>query len=147
MTCFTPTAPLPILILSPHTPRPVSARAQELWRVAERHSEKGDSVSDMVHWVERITNTDRAYFRLLWQERRTMGSAGQAQCLNRTADRRGQKLMDPQKHFYWDGNAEKRYTTATESKRYPFSERLKEGWFVFAAVRRSRAGYTARAQH
>jgi 3-hydroxyisobutyrate dehydrogenase len=38
-------------------PTPLSARGQELWQAAERFSEKGCSLSNMVRWVEHMTNT------------------------------------------------------------------------------------------
>jgi 3-hydroxyisobutyrate dehydrogenase len=39
-------------------PAPVSALARELWEAAERHSEKGSSISNMVRWVEQMANTE-----------------------------------------------------------------------------------------
>jgi 3-hydroxyisobutyrate dehydrogenase len=39
-------------------PMPLSLLDQELWRAAERSSEKGSSISDMVRWVERMTKTE-----------------------------------------------------------------------------------------
>jgi 3-hydroxyisobutyrate dehydrogenase len=39
-------------------PMPLSSLDQELWRTAERCSEKGSSLSDMVRWVERMTKTE-----------------------------------------------------------------------------------------
>jgi 3-hydroxyisobutyrate dehydrogenase len=38
-------------------PAALSARGQELWQEAERFSGKGCSISDMVRWVEHVTNT------------------------------------------------------------------------------------------
>jgi 3-hydroxyisobutyrate dehydrogenase-like beta-hydroxyacid dehydrogenase len=38
-------------------PVPLSALGQELWQAAERFSEKGGSLSNMVRWVEHMTNT------------------------------------------------------------------------------------------
>jgi hypothetical protein len=38
-------------------PVPLSALGQELWQAAERFSEKGCSLSNMVLWVEHMTNT------------------------------------------------------------------------------------------
>lgn len=38
-------------------PAPLSGLAWELWKAAERHSEKGASISDMVRWIESMTNT------------------------------------------------------------------------------------------
>jgi 3-hydroxyisobutyrate dehydrogenase len=39
-------------------PAPLSSLDQELWKIAERHSEKGGSISNMVRWVEHMTNTE-----------------------------------------------------------------------------------------
>jgi 3-hydroxyisobutyrate dehydrogenase len=39
-------------------PAPLSACGQELWRVAACHSKKGDSISNMVRWIEHMTNTE-----------------------------------------------------------------------------------------
>lgn len=39
-------------------PAPLSGLGRELWKAAERHSEKGASISDMVRWVESMTNTE-----------------------------------------------------------------------------------------
>jgi 3-hydroxyisobutyrate dehydrogenase len=39
-------------------PMPLSSLDQELWRTAERSSEKGSSLSNMVRWVERMTKTE-----------------------------------------------------------------------------------------
>jgi 3-hydroxyisobutyrate dehydrogenase-like beta-hydroxyacid dehydrogenase len=39
-------------------PAPLSALGRELWKAAARNSEKGDSISNMVRWVERITHTE-----------------------------------------------------------------------------------------
>jgi 3-hydroxyisobutyrate dehydrogenase-like beta-hydroxyacid dehydrogenase len=39
-------------------PTPLSARGQELWQAAERFSEKGSSLSNMVRRVEHMTNTE-----------------------------------------------------------------------------------------
>jgi 3-hydroxyisobutyrate dehydrogenase-like beta-hydroxyacid dehydrogenase len=41
-------------------PAPLSACGQELWRAAARHSKKGDSLSNMVRWIELMTNTEIA---------------------------------------------------------------------------------------
>ena len=41
-------------------PAPLSAYGHELWSVAARHSEKGDSISKMVRWIEHMTNTEIA---------------------------------------------------------------------------------------
>jgi 3-hydroxyisobutyrate dehydrogenase-like beta-hydroxyacid dehydrogenase len=38
-------------------PAPLSALGQELWQAAERFSEKGCSLSNMVRWVEHMTHT------------------------------------------------------------------------------------------
>jgi 3-hydroxyisobutyrate dehydrogenase-like beta-hydroxyacid dehydrogenase len=38
-------------------PAALSARGQELWQEAERFSEKGCSISDVVRWVEHMTGT------------------------------------------------------------------------------------------
>jgi hypothetical protein len=38
-------------------PAPLSALGQELWQAAERFSEKGCSISNVVRWVEHMTNT------------------------------------------------------------------------------------------
>jgi 3-hydroxyisobutyrate dehydrogenase-like beta-hydroxyacid dehydrogenase len=37
---------------------PLSNLAQDLWRAAERFSEKGCSLSEMVRWVEHVANTE-----------------------------------------------------------------------------------------
>jgi len=37
---------------------PLSALGQELWKAAGRYSEKGSSISNMVRWVEHMTNTE-----------------------------------------------------------------------------------------
>jgi 3-hydroxyisobutyrate dehydrogenase-like beta-hydroxyacid dehydrogenase len=39
-------------------PAPLSALGRELWKAAERRSEKGASISDMVRWVESMTPTE-----------------------------------------------------------------------------------------
>jgi 3-hydroxyisobutyrate dehydrogenase len=39
-------------------PAPLSALGQELWQAAERFSEKGSSLSNMVRWVEHMTKTE-----------------------------------------------------------------------------------------
>ncbi len=39
-------------------PAPLSALNSDLWMAAERHSEKGCSISDVVRWVEYLTNTE-----------------------------------------------------------------------------------------
>lgn len=36
-------------------PAPLSALGRELWKAAAGHSEKSDSISQMVRWVERMT--------------------------------------------------------------------------------------------
>jgi 3-hydroxyisobutyrate dehydrogenase len=38
-------------------PVPLSVVGQELWREAERYSERGSSIINMVRWVERMANT------------------------------------------------------------------------------------------
>jgi 3-hydroxyisobutyrate dehydrogenase len=39
-------------------PAPLSALGRELWKEAERYSEKGGSISNMVRWIEHMTNTE-----------------------------------------------------------------------------------------
>jgi 3-hydroxyisobutyrate dehydrogenase len=39
-------------------PAPLSACGQELWRTAACHSKQGDSLSNMVRWIELMTNTE-----------------------------------------------------------------------------------------
>ena len=39
-------------------PAPLSACGQELWRAAACHSKQGDSLSNMVRWIELVTNTE-----------------------------------------------------------------------------------------
>jgi 3-hydroxyisobutyrate dehydrogenase len=39
-------------------PMPLASLDQELWKAAERSSEKGSNVSDMVRWIERMTKTE-----------------------------------------------------------------------------------------
>ncbi len=39
-------------------PAPISALTHDLWLAAERHSEKGCSLSDMVRWVEQMAKTE-----------------------------------------------------------------------------------------
>ena len=40
-----------------HLPLPLSALGHHLWKAAEHHAKKGDSISNMVHWVEYMTGT------------------------------------------------------------------------------------------
>ena len=39
-------------------PAPLSAYGQELWRLAARQSKKGSSISNVVRWIEQLTNTE-----------------------------------------------------------------------------------------
>jgi 3-hydroxyisobutyrate dehydrogenase len=39
-------------------PLPLAGVGQHLWKAAERHSEKGGSISNMVRWVEQMTGTE-----------------------------------------------------------------------------------------
>jgi 3-hydroxyisobutyrate dehydrogenase len=39
---------------------PLSALGEDLWKAAERHAEKGCSLSEMVRWVEHMTKTEIA---------------------------------------------------------------------------------------
>jgi 3-hydroxyisobutyrate dehydrogenase len=39
-------------------PAPLSAHGQELWRIAAYQSQKGGSISNMVRWLEQLTNTE-----------------------------------------------------------------------------------------
>ena len=39
-------------------PLPMGALGQQLWRAAERYSEKGSSISHMVRWIEHMTGTE-----------------------------------------------------------------------------------------
>lgn len=39
-------------------PAPLSALGRELWQAAASHSEKGGSLSDMVRWIEHMTQTE-----------------------------------------------------------------------------------------
>ena len=39
-------------------PAPLSARGQKLWQLAERYSEKGCSISEVVRWVEYMANAE-----------------------------------------------------------------------------------------
>jgi 3-hydroxyisobutyrate dehydrogenase len=41
-------------------PAPLSAVGRELWKAADCHSQKGDSISNMVRWMEHMTNTEIA---------------------------------------------------------------------------------------
>ena len=39
-------------------PLPLSALGHHLWKAAERYSEKGGSISNLVRWVENMTDTE-----------------------------------------------------------------------------------------